>query len=219
MTLKPNPSENPMSEPEEIALVAPQSSIDPSEEALWYNLDEESVLAKHTLLLDSEAEPEPSQASKRQAKSKYVQGILQEQVYIITNLLRDKSQTLRQPQMVWTIGRNRLAALPLRDRKMSRHHAVILYAADEGFYLVDLNSMNGSYVNGIRVQQRQLLKDGDQVCLGDTQFSFYISSQQRTLEPIHSEVLMRLNNQELRTTPFVDYLEEGMDIEFKLARE
>lgn len=219
MTSEPNPPENLVST-EEAALVAPPSPPS-SEEALWYELDdEESVLAKHTLLKDSEAESEPPQIPKSQTKAKYVQGILQEeQVYIITNLLRDKSQTLRQPQRVWTIGRNRLAALPLRDRKMSRRHAVILYAAGKGFYLVDLNSMNGSYVNGIRVQQRQLLKDGDRVCLGDTEFSFYVSCQQRVLDPIHSEVLMRLNNQESRPTPFVDYLEEGMEIEFKLVRE
>lgn len=135
----------------------------------------------------------------------YVQGIvLGQRACLMTNLLDGESQTLFQPQMIWTIGRNREAALPLRDRMLSRRHAVILYVPDEGFYLVDLNSMNGSFVNGVRIQQRQLLKDGDRLRLGSFEFSFFTSSHTRLIDPIHPEVLARFTMPESRSE-FIDY--------------
>jgi pSer/pThr/pTyr-binding forkhead associated (FHA) protein len=151
----------------------------------------------------------------------YLQGIVHEQrAYIVTNLLEGESQTLFQPQMVWTIGRNRDAALPLRDRVLSRRHAVILYAQGEGFHLIDLNSMNGSYVNGVRIQQRQLLNDGDRVRIGGFEFSFFATFNSRTIEPIHPEVLARFTHSKPRTENFVAYcaLEEP-EISFNTRRK
>lgn len=120
-------------------------------------------------------------------------GVVQGQrVYLITNLLSGESQTLVQSQRVWTIGRHRAAALPLPDPAMSRRHAVILYEQTVGFQLVDLNSMNGSFINGRRVRQRYPLKDGDRVCLGGTNFWFFCSQTCRSTAPLHPEVLGRL---------------------------
>lgn len=151
----------------------------------------------------------------------YVQGVvLGRRACLMTNLLDGISQTLFQPQMVWTIGRNREAALPLRDRALSRRHAVILYQQDQGFYLVDLNSMNGSFVNGVRLQQRQLLQDGDRVRIGSVEFSFFTSKASRSIEPIHPEVLTRFTSSKFRNNDFIDYsaLEEP-PILFGTSRE
>lgn len=137
---------------------------------------------------------------------KYIQGVVQSQrVYIVTNLLGGESQLLLQSQMVWTLGRNRDAALPLRDRALSRRHAVLLYVRDEGFYLVDLNSMNGSFINGVRIQHRQLLKDGDRIRLGGIDFSFFMSQGVRTIDPIHPEVLTRFMAPHPRSEEFMDF--------------
>jgi FHA domain len=125
----------------------------------------------------------------------YVQGVIRgQQAYLITNLLSEGSKTLLQPQMVWTFGRNREAAVPLKDRMMSRRHAVILFTRHEGFQLLDLNSMNGSYVNGVRLDSRITLKDGDFLRVGNTEFFFFLSGSYRSLEPLHSEVLNRILN-------------------------
>jgi len=166
----PEPSNHPTPE---ISLADPQGVDSSSEkQAFWSDQDQdhdEGGAAKaQTLMLNGYPIPEAEfpHLSTIERKLKYVQGISQSrQVYLITNLLQDISQMLLQSQNVWTIGRNRGAALCLGDRKLSRRHAVILYDA-EGFHLIDLNSMNGSYVNGDRVQQRHHLKDGDRVCLG-----------------------------------------------------
>jgi len=151
----------------------------------------------------------------------YIQGVVMGQrACLITNLIAGGSQTVFQPQMVWTIGRNREAALPLRDRVLSRRHAVILYLPEEGFYLIDLNSMNGSYLNGARVQQRQLLHDGDLLRMGNVEFNFFLSKSSRSIDPIHPEVLARFISPSSRTEKFIDYSElEEPEILFSITRE
>ncbi|KAM3106002.1 FHA domain-containing protein [Phormidesmis sp. 146-33] len=209
MNSEPIPPENQSDDRDPIVSVFQAvSEVEAAEEAFWNDLDEiseESAAAKQTLLIDlNEQSDSEFEKTAIDLKPKYVQGVLQSgQVYLITNLLQDQSQTLIQSQGVWTIGRHRAAALPLQDRKMSRRHAVILYA-DRQFYLLDLNSMNGSYVNGDRVKQRQVLQDGDQVCLGHTKFSFYVSQTSRTLDLIHPEVFSRFSHRETRRTAFGD---------------
>ena len=148
----------------------------------------------------------------------YVQGVIRgQQAYIITNLCNQVSSTLFQPQMTWSIGRNREAAIPLRDRMLSRHHAVLMYVRNAGFHLLDLNSMNGSYVNGVRVENRVSLKDGDFVRVGNTEYFFFVSNGYRNLDPLHSEVLTRLVNPEAKS-PHVDYSELKEEISFNLNR-
>jgi len=125
----------------------------------------------------------------------YVQGVVQEQeVYLITNLVNGKTQKLLQPQKIWMIGRDRRLALSLRDQWISRHHAAIQYVENEGFYLIDLNSTNGSFINGEPVFHRQLLKDGDQIRLGSLAISFFSAEMVQNLEPVSSEIVAQMNN-------------------------
>ncbi len=57
--------------------------------------------------------------------------------------------------------------VPLTDQTVSRRHAE-LRRADGSWILADLNSANGTYVNGVRVQKATRLKHGDQIRLGST---------------------------------------------------
>jgi FHA domain len=152
-----------------------------------------------TLSIDIPADlPKPiteiiTTAAEGRFSPKYIQGIVQNHhAHIITNLLGDASESILQPQSVWTIGRNREVALPIGDKAMSRRHAVLRYVQDAGFYLTDLNSMNGSYVNGVCIKHRLLLQDGDFIQMGNTGFTFFQSRQQRRVEALHPEVLARL---------------------------
>jgi predicted component of type VI protein secretion system len=56
------------------------------------------------------------------------------------------------------------------DSKVSREHAKI-YPQGVDFYIVDLNSSNGTQVNDAPVTRR-LLHDGDEVTIGETRFRF-----------------------------------------------
>ncbi len=185
---------------------------------------EEVALAKaSTVVMEEEADtldsPQPKVIDNR--PNYYIQGVIQGGlVYIITNLLGRESQTLFQSQRVWTIGRNREAALPLRDRALSRRHAVILYVPQEGFHLIDLNSMNGSFVNGVRIRQRQRLKDGDRLRMGSLEFNFFTSTTARTINPIHPEVLTRFTTSRSRTDDFIDYASlEEPDVLFQSVQK
>lgn len=62
------------------------------------------------------------------------------------------------------IGRGRKADWALAEATISRSHAAIGYAED-GFYVEDLGSTNGTMVNGARIE-RQRLKTDDEIQMG-----------------------------------------------------
>ncbi len=155
----------------------------------------------------------------QKAQPRYVQGVIRgQQAYIITNLCDRTSSTLFQPQMTWSIGRNRDAAIPLRDRMLSRHHSVLMYVRNSGFHLLDLNSMNGSYINGERLENRASLKDGDFLRVGNTEFFFFLSNGYRNLDALHPEVLNRLVKPDVKASSHIDYAEIKEEISFNLNR-
>ena len=70
------------------------------------------------------------------------------------------------------IGRGSDNELVLDTKHISRYHAVLL-AGPVHTSIEDLNSTNGVFVNGRRVS-RQVLKDGDRVTVGRTQFRYTV---------------------------------------------
>jgi hypothetical protein len=70
------------------------------------------------------------------------------------------------------IGRGGDNELVLDTKHISRYHAVLL-AGPVHTSIEDLNSTNGVFVNGKRVA-RQVLKDGDRVTVGRTQFRYCV---------------------------------------------
>ncbi|HEV3139623.1 MAG TPA: FHA domain-containing protein, partial [Vicinamibacterales bacterium] len=76
---------------------------------------------------------------------------------------------LEQPVVV--IGRGSTADLPLADASVSRHHAVIARENEE-WGIQDLDSANGTFVNGRRISQRVPLVGGDSVRLGSVLLKF-----------------------------------------------
>lgn len=72
-----------------------------------------------------------------------------------------------EPQL---IGRSS-EALPISDTAISRRHAEL--TPDEGLWFIrDLQSQNGTYVNGVRLSERTRLRPGDQIRVGQTLFVF-----------------------------------------------
>ena len=78
---------------------------------------------------------------------------------------------LRWDQPVLTIGRDPANDLVIDHKLASRRHA--RFEQDEtGFYIRDLDSTNGTYLNGERVVERQLLRNSDEVWVADTVMVF-----------------------------------------------
>jgi signal transduction histidine kinase len=72
-----------------------------------------------------------------------------------------------EPQL---LGRSS-EALPISDSTVSRRHAE-LTPDDGAWYIRDLQSQNGTYVNGVRIRERIRLRPGDQVRVGSTLMVF-----------------------------------------------
>ncbi len=70
-----------------------------------------------------------------------------------------------------TIGRSRESDIFLPDQWLSRHHAEIVEKGD-GFYLADLQSKNGTLLNGEPVREERRLREGDVITLGEHVLTF-----------------------------------------------
>jgi adenylate cyclase len=77
---------------------------------------------------------------------------------------------------VWKIGRTEQNAVVLADDMVSRNHAMIQHEAGE-FYLIDMGSRNGSFVNGRRLTAPVALRDGDRLSFGEARLRFRNSAQ------------------------------------------
>ncbi len=82
----------------------------------------------------------------------------------------DKGRTYRTPNEPAIIGRSS-DQIHLTDHGASRRHAEIR-PANGAWVLVDLNSSNGTYLNGQRVISPITLKHGDQIKVGSTVLVF-----------------------------------------------
>jgi len=76
----------------------------------------------------------------------------------------DKGRVFRELPVPVSIGREEGNALRLNDERVSRFHAKVQYDGED-VILTDLESTNGTRINGDPVQIRRLLP-GDRVCLG-----------------------------------------------------
>ena len=74
-----------------------------------------------------------------------------------------------------TIGRAEDSIVQLPSASVSSHHAV-LKAREDGYYVQDLGSRNGTRVNGATIEE-SILNDGDRVAFGDIQSVFYASDE------------------------------------------
>lgn len=82
-------------------------------------------------------------------------------------------------------GRESTCQIQLDDEKLSRKHCRI--ERKKGSYvLVDLSSKNGTYVNNIAVFPSKVLKDGDEIKIGDVRIVFHnVSFTDRLLFLLH----------------------------------
>jgi Ca-activated chloride channel family protein len=76
------------------------------------------------------------------------------------------------PEM--TIGRGHNNVIPVLDSDVSRRHAR-LFCKDGQVFVVDLQSVTGTTVNGERIRTTRALRPGDVVCVGNTHIEVSLS--------------------------------------------
>ncbi len=92
-----------------------------------------------------------------------------------------------------TLGRLPNCDLPIRDERVSRRHCRVRQAVG-GFLVEDLDSANGTYLNGRRIGAGAMLTPGDEIRVGNTTLRFtdsdgvHVRSRRRST---HEEDLMR----------------------------
>lgn len=82
-----------------------------------------------------------------------------------------------------TIGRHPDQDLQLLDRMISKEHAVISLATDGHYVLTDIGSKNGTFVNDEPVTGSRVLRDGDDIGLGNHILKFIDPPQTPTPPP------------------------------------
>jgi adenylate cyclase len=73
----------------------------------------------------------------------------------------------------WTIGRNKENDIVIKDHCISRNHAILQSTETGDFYLIDLGSRNGTFVNGRRVGIPLTIHSTDEITFGKTPVEFY----------------------------------------------
>lgn len=96
------------------------------------------------------------------------------------------------------------------DPEISRQHARIVLTED-GFVISDLGSVNGTFVNGARIQAPTPLRDADRIRLGPlTMVKFSLldpieaAVQRRLHDAIHTDVLTGVHNRRYLSTRLRD---------------
>ncbi|MFO8037216.1 MAG: FHA domain-containing protein [Anaerolineales bacterium] len=72
------------------------------------------------------------------------------------------------------IGRTDSCDVIIPNRQVSRRHSRLM-SSDQGVFLEDLNSKNGTFVNGDIVQEKVPIKDGDVIQIALAQEFIYLS--------------------------------------------
>jgi S-DNA-T family DNA segregation ATPase FtsK/SpoIIIE len=79
----------------------------------------------------------------------------------------------------YVVGR-RKGDIPLSDDKVSLRHAELKILGPEAYFIVDLASTNGTFLNGHRVD-RQQVKGGEEIRVGDTLMQISVIEKSRPL--------------------------------------
>jgi len=98
------------------------------------------------------------------------------------------------------IGRDAESEVVLKDSSVSREHALVQIGSD-GAQIRDVGSRNGSWLNGIPIDETMPLRPGDQIQVGDVVFQFRRESDNDTATgPVLIESATRLPWEDLRSS-------------------
>jgi transcriptional regulator with GAF, ATPase, and Fis domain len=89
-----------------------------------------------------------------------------------------KDSTIPLPEGEITIGREASNGIAIVDPSVSRKHCLVS-GQDGRFRVRDLDSRNGTLVNGVAIQQQDL-QQGDEIAAGDSSFLFLLEDEDIT---------------------------------------
>ncbi|MGD9802869.1 MAG: FHA domain-containing protein [Hyphomicrobiaceae bacterium] len=87
-----------------------------------------------------------------------------------------------------SLGRSATNDIIIDDGKVSRRHALVHKQDDAEYWVIDLGSGNGTYLNGRRVIQPTRLSNGDALQVGDHSLSFHQITARSISDPRGSQI-------------------------------
>ena len=91
-----------------------------------------------------------------------------------------KDSTIPLPDGEATLGRDPTNAVAVADASVSRKHCLLRRDEDDRFQIKDLDSRNGTMVNGLAVKE-QWLRHGDEIATGDSVFLFLLEDADQAI--------------------------------------
>jgi len=104
---------------------------------------------------------------------------LRPRLLVIAGPLKDTTVPL--PDGETSLGRDPANALALPDASVSRKHCLLRREEDGRFLIKDLDSRNGTLVNGLGVKT-EWLRHGDEIATGDSVFLFLTEEEDEALQ-------------------------------------
>ena len=120
-------------------------------------------------------------------------GVLMPSLFVVRG--RDQGRHFQLSQSVLRLGREAGSDIQLFDSEASRTHAEVRMQQDGTWELLDLNSSNGTRVNG-EVVSRHALRSGDRIEIGDTLMIFTGAGQPREMDAAHGVDIVRKSQED-----------------------
>jgi len=125
-------------------------------------------------------------------------------------------QTIKlSSRSLWKVGRSTDSDLVLQDASISRSHAEF-HGHDEQWELIDLNSSNGTFVNGERIQRKNLTTD-DKIQFGSNTVLKYVIQDDSEVN-LQNELYESATKDSLTGLFSKRYFIEQLDVEFNFHR-
>jgi two-component system, NtrC family, response regulator HydG len=117
-------------------------------------------------------------------------------IVVLAGPLKGQTFVLSDPE--FSIGREASNSLCVNGKLISRHHALI--RAGSGYFSIfDLNSRNGTSVNGVPVKERRL-EPGDRIHIGESLLLFVQGSSDFGSEVLTTAAPVRFDEEEMAGT-------------------
>ena len=111
------------------------------------------------------------------------------------------------------VGRDPTCNIPLQDLGVSRRHVMISPNSSGEFVLTDLQSTNGTRVNGMPVAKKCVLRDGEKIIVGGTVLRFGLADQMDI--DFHSEISTLVSTDPLTGLPSKRRFDQALEFAIK----
>jgi hypothetical protein len=116
-----------------------------------------------------------------------------------------------------TVGRSPNNTITLTDNSISNYHAKFILKNDGTLWVKDLNSTNGTFVNGVKIEEENVLNSSDTILLGLFAFDWQkvILSTEESVEKEPNTTLISSDKEEQKDkeeTPVVVTAEEVVSV-------